>query len=165
MHQAFLYISYRHCTTTTWTCPISRFVEDVNTRQRLSSSLPELRYSLLEFISRKQLTTFDELDETRSKRDKVWGSVTSLFKWRFRSRGCRCSLSSLTIKKETASKQVISKPASASFLKAEFRCINSTSSMNIQNTLSDPVQLKIWPMLSWKKVSLRRLKKLSFSGE
>ena len=44
----------RPCTTTTWKCLISCFVEDVNTRQRLSSSLPELRYSLLEFSSRKK---------------------------------------------------------------------------------------------------------------
>ena len=43
----------RHCTTTTWKCLTSHFVEDVNTMQRLSSSFPELRYSLLEFISRK----------------------------------------------------------------------------------------------------------------
>ena len=32
----------RRCTTTTWKCLISRFVEDVKTRQRLSSSFPEL---------------------------------------------------------------------------------------------------------------------------
>ena len=43
----------RHCTTTTWKCLIERFVEDVYTRQRLSSSFSELRYSLLEFNSRK----------------------------------------------------------------------------------------------------------------
>ena len=43
----------RHCTTTTWKCLISPFVEDVNTRQRLSSSFSELRCSLLEFNSRK----------------------------------------------------------------------------------------------------------------
>ena len=100
VHQAFLYISYCHCTTTTWKCLISRFVEDVNTRQRLSSSLPELRYSLLEFISRKKkLPTFDELNETPSKREKVWDSVTSLFKWRFQRRRRLCCLqSSLTIK-------------------------------------------------------------------
>ena len=36
----------RHCTITTWNCLISRFVEDVNTRQRLSFSFPELWYSL-----------------------------------------------------------------------------------------------------------------------
>ena len=45
----------RHCTTTTWKCLPSHFVEDVNTMQRLSSSFPELRYSLLEFISRKKI--------------------------------------------------------------------------------------------------------------
>ena len=43
----------RHCTTTTWKCLISRFVEDMNTRQRLYFPFPELRYSLLEFNSRK----------------------------------------------------------------------------------------------------------------
>ena len=52
LHHAFLYIflpslhDYNDCL-------ISRFVEDVNTRQRLSSSFSELRYSLLEFNSRK----------------------------------------------------------------------------------------------------------------
>ena len=30
-----------------------------------------------------------------NKRDKVWSSATSLFKWRFRNRGRRCCLSSL----------------------------------------------------------------------
>ena len=39
---------YRHCTTTTWKC----FVEDVDTRQRLSYSCSELRYSLLESTKR-----------------------------------------------------------------------------------------------------------------
>ena len=43
----------RRCTTTTWKCLISRLVEDVNTRQRLSFSFPELWYNLLEFNSRK----------------------------------------------------------------------------------------------------------------
>ena len=43
----------RHCTTTKWTRLLSSFVEDVNTRQRLSFSFPEPRYSLLEFSSRK----------------------------------------------------------------------------------------------------------------
>ena len=36
----------RHCTTTPWKCLISRFVEDVNTRQRRSSSFSELWYRL-----------------------------------------------------------------------------------------------------------------------
>ena len=39
----------RHCTTATWECLNSRFVEDVNTWRRLPFSCPELRYSLLEF--------------------------------------------------------------------------------------------------------------------
>ena len=59
----------RHCTTTTWKCLISRFVEDGNTRQHFSFSFPELWYS----------------------------SANSLFKRRFRSRSRRrgCCLSSL----------------------------------------------------------------------
>ena len=32
----------RHCTTTTWKCLISLFVEDVKTKQRLFSPFPEL---------------------------------------------------------------------------------------------------------------------------
>ena len=74
----------RHCTTTTWNFLFSRFVEDVNTRQRPSFSFTELRYSLLEFNSRKichYLTNWTAW----SKRDKVWLSANSLFKWRFRS--------------------------------------------------------------------------------
>ena len=81
----------RHCTTTTWKCLISRFVEDGNTRQQLSFSFPELWYSPLEFNSRKiwqHLTNWN-------KRDKVWSGANSLFKWRFRSRRRRCCLSSL----------------------------------------------------------------------
>ena len=42
-----------HCTTTTWKCQISRFMEYVKTRQRLSFPFPELRYSLSEFNSRE----------------------------------------------------------------------------------------------------------------
>ena len=43
----------RRCTTTTWKWLNSRFVEDGNTRQRHSSSFPELRYSPLEFNSKQ----------------------------------------------------------------------------------------------------------------
>ena len=65
----------RHCTTTKWKCLISRFVEDGNTRQRLSFSFPELWYSPLEFNSSKiwqHLTNWN-------KRDKVWGSANLRF--------------------------------------------------------------------------------------
>ena len=41
------------------------------------------------------MPVFDELNEMELKRDKVWSSATSLFKWRFRSRRRRCCLSSL----------------------------------------------------------------------
>jgi len=44
---------WRHCTTKALKSLISRFVEDMNTRQQLSLSFPELQYSPLEFNSRK----------------------------------------------------------------------------------------------------------------
>ena len=84
----------RRCTTTTWKCLILRFVEDVNTRQRLSFSLPELWYSPLEFNSRKicqHLTNWTSWN----KRDKAWSSANSLFEWRFRNRRRLCCLSFL----------------------------------------------------------------------
>ena len=43
--------------------PISRFLKDVNSSQRLSISSPEYWLSLLEFNSRKELPTFDEMNE------------------------------------------------------------------------------------------------------
>ena len=68
-------------------------MEDVNTSQRLSSSLSELRYSRLEFISRKIANIWRIVYDRIG--DKVWSSATSLFKWRFRSCCRRCWLSSL----------------------------------------------------------------------
>ena len=82
----------RRCTTTTWKCLISRFVEDGNIRQRVSFSFPELWYSLLEFSSRKSCQHLRNWTRG-TKRETVWSRATLLFKWRFRSR-CRC-LSSL----------------------------------------------------------------------
>ena len=89
----------RHSTTTTWKCLILRFSEDVNTRQRLSFSFPELWCSILEFNSRnicQHLTKWTRWN----KRDKVWSSGTSLFKWRIRGRRRRCCLSSLLLLKQ-----------------------------------------------------------------
>ena len=84
----------RRCTTTTWKCLNSRFVEDGNTRQRHCSSFPELRYSPLEFNSKQILHHF--VNWTRWKElDYVWSSADSLFKSRFRSRRRRCCLSYL----------------------------------------------------------------------
>ena len=85
----------RRCTTTTWKCLISRFVEDVNTRQQLSFSFPGLWYCPLEFHSKKScqhLTNYTRWN----KRDKVWSSANFFFQWRFRSRGrCHCLSSPL----------------------------------------------------------------------
>ena len=84
----------RHCTTTTWKCLISRFVENANTRQQLYFSFAELWYSLLEFNSRKNcqhLTNWTRWN----KRDKVWSSAIVHFKLRFRGRRRRCCLNSL----------------------------------------------------------------------
>ena len=80
----------RRCTTTTWNYLISRFVEDGNKRKQFSFSLPELWCSPLQFNYSKICQHLT--NETRwNKRDKVWSSANSLFKWRFRSRRrCRC---------------------------------------------------------------------------
>ena len=56
----------RRCTTTTWKYIISRFVEDLNTRQRFSFSLPELR-SMQSFRIhlQKKSPTFVGLNEVK----------------------------------------------------------------------------------------------------
>ena len=87
----------RPCTTTTWNCLISRFSEDVNTRLRVSISFPELWCSLLEFNSRKNCQHLTKWTRY-NKRDKVWSSANSLFKWRVRGLRRRCCLSSLWVK-------------------------------------------------------------------
>ena len=54
VHYAFLYISFcRCCSPITRNFLVSRFTEDVNTRQQFSFSFTELRYSLLESTSEK----------------------------------------------------------------------------------------------------------------
>ena len=93
----------RRCTTTTWKCLISRFVEDGNTRQRVSFSFPELWYSLLEFSSRKSCQHLRNWTRW-TKRETVWSRATVLFQWRFRGRRRPCCLSSLSWK-ETGVKE------------------------------------------------------------
>ena len=85
-HTFFCTFLCRHCRTTTSKCLISRFKEDVNTRQRFSFSFCELRNSPLEFNSwkiRQHLTNW----KSWNRSDEVWNSANSLFGWRFR---CRC---------------------------------------------------------------------------
>ena len=84
----------RRCTSTTLNCLISRFVEDRTKRKQLSFSFPGLWCSPLESNSKKvchHLTNWTRWN----KRDKVWGSSNSLFKWRFRSRRRRRWVNSL----------------------------------------------------------------------
>ena len=45
----------RHCTTATWKCLFSHFMESVNTRERFWFPFLERRYSLLEFNSSKKV--------------------------------------------------------------------------------------------------------------
>ena len=87
------------CRTTSWNYLISRFVDDVNRRQRLYFSFPQLRYSPLEFNSRKSRQHLTNLTRW-NKRDNVSSSVDSFFKWPFRSLRRRCCLSSLFLTTE-----------------------------------------------------------------
>ena len=118
MHNAFCTFVWGNCTTTTWKCLISRFVEDLNTRQRLSLSFPEVRCSLLEFNSRK---IWQHLTNSKrwNKGDKVWSSANSLYKGRFRSLRRRCCLSSLI--NHCIGMGVNARPVSRQFLRAIFR--------------------------------------------
>ena len=71
----------RRCTTTTWKCLISLFVEDVKTKQRFFSSFPEL-CSLLDLPPEKFVNIWRSNWTSWNKRDNVWSSANSLFKWR-----------------------------------------------------------------------------------
>ena len=75
----------RRFTTTTWKRPNFTFRRGRQQKTTTYFSFPELWYSLLEFNSRKNcqhLTNWTSWN----KRDKVWSSANSHFKWRFRSR-------------------------------------------------------------------------------
>ena len=89
-----------HCTTTTWKCLISRFAENVNTRQHLHLSFPELRYSLLELNSPKKIAyiwrterdgisaiKFEEARLRSCRRRCCWSSLISLKTWQGRILG------------------------------------------------------------------------------
>ena len=80
----------------------ARFVEYVNTSQRLFLTFPGLWYSLRIQLQKicQHLTNWTSWN----KCDEVWGSANSLFKWRFRSHRRRCCLSSLMHEKERMDK-------------------------------------------------------------
>ena len=96
MQHAFLYISLPSLHYCNVKVPNLTFCRGLERRQRLSFSFPELWYSLSEFNSRKicqHLTNWT----SSNKRDKVWSSANSLFKWRFRRRRRPCCSSSLSL--------------------------------------------------------------------
>ena len=89
----------RHCTTTTWKCLISRFVEVVNTRQRstfFSFQFPDLWYILL-FQLQKNNDTVNiwRIERAGINAIKFEAARFYFFEWRFRSHRRRCCLSSL----------------------------------------------------------------------
>ena len=99
VQHAFLYISLPSRHDYDVKCLISRFKQDVNRRQRLSFSFPVLWSSALELNSREICQHWTNWTRW-NKREKVWGSANSLFKWRFRSHRRRCCLSCLIIREK-----------------------------------------------------------------
>ena len=80
----FAHFFSRFCTTTTWKCLISRFMENVNKERRNSMSpLSELGYGPQEFNSRRVRQHLTKL-VCRNNWDKDWKNANSLFKRRYR---------------------------------------------------------------------------------
>ena len=71
----------RRCTPTTWNLPISRFVEEVNTTQQFSFSVPELKYSPLKFNSSKNHLSLSHWTRW-NKCDKLLSNTNSRGKMR-----------------------------------------------------------------------------------
>ena len=76
VQHTFLYISLRHCTTTAWKSLISRFIEDVNKRQRIFLSLSKLECGPQEINSR-EIRLHLTFSAIWNKRDKVWKNANS----------------------------------------------------------------------------------------
>ena len=80
-----------HCSTTTWKCQISPFLDDVKKRQQFSFFFPKLLFQPLRIQLQKKCQHLKNWTKW-NKRDKFWSSTTLLFKWRFCSRlRRRCS--------------------------------------------------------------------------
>ena len=77
----------RHCTTTTWKCLISRFMEDedVTKRRRIFLSFSKLGCGPQEINSRK-IRLHLTVSVDGNKRDNVWKKANALSKLRFRYR-------------------------------------------------------------------------------
>ena len=85
---------YLRCTTTTWNCLISRFVAG---RGQKTTTFFFFSGTLMEPFRINSTKICQNLtNQTRwNKRDKVWVSTNSPFKWRFRSRRRRHCVNSL----------------------------------------------------------------------
>ena len=70
-------------------------MEDVNTTQRLSFSFAELRFSLLEFNSRKELSTFDQLKEMEYARGPPFDFIFSTKNEKSKDRDCKADQNNL----------------------------------------------------------------------
>ena len=96
MHHAFLYLSFPSWHDYNANLPNFAFCEGRDNKTTTSFFFSYLRYSLLDFYSKKicqHLTNW-----TRSnQRDKVWGRANSLCKWRFCCLRPLCCLSSLLL--------------------------------------------------------------------
>ena len=89
----------RRCTTATWNFLISRFVEDLDTRWRVSLSFLRPSWtvqSLRIHWTPKQFANIWRIERDGTKRDKVWSSGNSVLKC-FRSPPRICYSSSLKI--------------------------------------------------------------------
>ena len=86
----------RRFTTTTLKCQISRFVEDGNSRQQLLILFLNFD-TVLENSTPNEVANIWRTKQDGIRRDKVWRSAISLFKWRFRSRRHRWCLSSIML--------------------------------------------------------------------
>ena len=94
-------IPYLDSSSLTAHAGLARWAVAVFDRWSRETKTLDTRMSLLEFNSRKNcqhLTNWTRWN----KRDKVWSSATSLFKWRFRSRRRLCCLSSLKRERKTS---------------------------------------------------------------
>ena len=87
VQHACLYI----CTTMTWKCLISRFMEDVNKRRRIFLSLSKLECGPQEINSR-EICLHLAFSADWNKRDNVWKNANAFSKGRLRCRRHRSSL-------------------------------------------------------------------------
>ena len=92
----FCTLLYRHCTTTTGKCLISRFMEDVNKRRAKFLCLSELEYGSWEFGSKRVRLHLKKISHLSwSNHDRDWKKPNSLVKRSFRGRRRRGILNSL----------------------------------------------------------------------